>query len=112
LTPLRGEVWFVDLDPSEGHEQAGTRPCLIVSADGFNSGPAGLVYAVPITSRRRGVFCHIEIQPPEGGLEVESFAMAEQMRAMSVGRLRVRFGSVSSDTLAKVATALWVLLGL
>lgn len=38
----RGEVWTVSLDPVRGHEQAGTRPALIVSVGSFNQGPAGL----------------------------------------------------------------------
>ena len=41
--PARGEVWSVDLDPVRGHEQAGTRPALVVSVDEFNEGPADLV---------------------------------------------------------------------
>jgi mRNA-degrading endonuclease toxin of MazEF toxin-antitoxin module len=32
----RGEVWLVSLDPTEGHEQQGRRPVLIVSPDAFN----------------------------------------------------------------------------
>ncbi|OYV95604.1 MAG: growth inhibitor PemK, partial [Planctomycetia bacterium 21-64-5] len=49
--PVRGEVWTVNLDPVRGHEQAGTRPALIVSVNRFNHGPAGLVVVLPITSR-------------------------------------------------------------
>lgn len=33
----RGEIWLVALDPTEGHEQRGRRPVLIVSHDAFNS---------------------------------------------------------------------------
>ena len=32
----RGEIWLVGLDPTEGHEQRGRRPVLIVSPDAFN----------------------------------------------------------------------------
>lgn len=34
--PARGDVWTVNLDPVRGHEQAGTRPALVVSVDRFN----------------------------------------------------------------------------
>ncbi|MDX2212140.1 MAG: type II toxin-antitoxin system PemK/MazF family toxin [Oculatellaceae cyanobacterium bins.114] len=40
---VRGQVWLADLNPVKGHEQAGKRPCLIISVDLFNQGPAGLV---------------------------------------------------------------------
>jgi mRNA-degrading endonuclease toxin of MazEF toxin-antitoxin module len=32
----RGEIWLVALDPSQGHEQKGRRPVLIVSPEAFN----------------------------------------------------------------------------
>jgi mRNA-degrading endonuclease toxin of MazEF toxin-antitoxin module len=32
----RGEIWLVGLDPTEGHEQKGSRPVLIVSPEAFN----------------------------------------------------------------------------
>jgi mRNA-degrading endonuclease toxin of MazEF toxin-antitoxin module len=32
----RGEIWLVSLDPTQGHEQRGRRPVLIVSPDAFN----------------------------------------------------------------------------
>ncbi|HYN21742.1 MAG TPA: type II toxin-antitoxin system PemK/MazF family toxin, partial [Thermoanaerobaculia bacterium] len=50
MTPGRGEVWLASLDPVRGHEQAGTRPVLIVSEDLFNRGPAELIIALPVTS--------------------------------------------------------------
>jgi len=55
------------LDPTRGHEQAGTRPGLIVSTDYFNSGSAGLVLLVPLTTTRTGIPLHVEVIPPEGG---------------------------------------------
>lgn len=32
----RGEIWLVALDPTQGHEQKGRRPVLIVSPEPFN----------------------------------------------------------------------------
>lgn len=32
----RGEIWLVALDPTQGHEQKGRRPVLIVSPEAFN----------------------------------------------------------------------------
>src|SRR5512141_1721154 len=32
----RGEIWLVGLDPTEGHEQKGRRPVLVVSPEAFN----------------------------------------------------------------------------
>lgn len=40
--PSRGEVWMVDLGPTQGREQDGTRSALVPSVDRFNQGPAEL----------------------------------------------------------------------
>ena len=53
---LRGEIWEVDLDPGKGHEQAGVRPCLVVSSDGLNRSRFGTVIVCPITTTYRETF--------------------------------------------------------
>ena len=45
----RGEIWLVGLDPSEGHEQKGRRPVLVVSPEAFNQ-LTKVPVVVPITS--------------------------------------------------------------
>jgi mRNA interferase MazF len=110
-TIRRGEVWLADLNPTRGREQTGQRPVLIVSADPFNRSPAGLVIAIPFTTRRRGIPTHIEVTPPDGGLRETSFAMCEQVRALAADRLASRpFGSVSSAVLRTVEDRLRLLL--
>src|SRR5205823_10334204 len=51
LDPLmkRGDIWLVGLDPTEGHEQKGRRPVLIVSPDAFNR-VTRVPVVLPITS--------------------------------------------------------------
>jgi mRNA interferase MazF len=109
---MRGEIWFVDLAPIRGHEQGGTRPCLIISADLFNHGPADLVIVVPITSRDKGIRSHVRIDPPEGGLRTPSFVKAEDIRSVSKARLLHRSGLVLPFTLNTVLEQLRILLDL
>src|SRR5277367_219868 len=45
----RGEIWFVSLDPTSGHEQKGRRPVLIVSPEAFNR-ITKVPVVLPITS--------------------------------------------------------------
>ena len=45
----RGEIWLVALDPTEGHDQRGRRPVLIVSPEAFNR-VTKVPVVVPITS--------------------------------------------------------------
>ena len=100
--PLRGEVWWVDLDPTRGHEQAGRRPGLIVSADEFNTGPAGLLVVLPITSKEKKIALHVEIAPPEGGLRSRSWVKCEDVRSVAKERLSRKLGTVNPQTLAQV----------
>ena len=112
-TIRRGEVWLAELGPTQGREQSGERPVLIVSADPINQGPADLVVAVPFTTRRRGVPTHVEVRPPDGGLRDVSFAMCEQVRSLAVERLGPHpFGRVSAAVLDSVENRLRLLLDL
>jgi mRNA interferase MazF len=109
----RGEVWDVDFDPVQGHEQGRRRPALILSADSWNMGPGGLVTVLPITSKLRpGIPSRIVIQPPEGGLSVRSWIIGEQVRTISKTRLGRRFGVVRSGTMHAVEDVVRMLLGL
>jgi mRNA interferase MazF len=110
LRPSRGEIWLVDLNPTRGHEQAGVRPALVISADPFNHGPAGLIVVLPLTTTRRGIPLHVAIDPPEGGLRERSFAKCEDIRSISSERLRERWGRVAPGTIRLIEDRLRILL--
>jgi len=110
--PLRGEIWDVSLDPTSGHEQAGTRPALIVSVDIFNEGPADLVLAIPLTRTARKVRWHVQVGPPEGGLAAESFIQCENLRSLSKARLKRRRGRISESVMFQIEDRLRILPGL
>jgi mRNA interferase MazF len=110
--PLRGEVWQVNISPTVGHEQSGHRPALVVSVDAFNRGPADLVIVVPITSVRKSIPFHIEVQPPEAGLTMPSFIKCEEIRSVSKARFTRRLGLISDTTLKAVEDRLMIVLDL
>jgi mRNA interferase MazF len=101
-TPItRGDVWLVDLGLTRGHEQAGPRPCVIVSVEELPD-QYGMVVEVPTTRTPLRFPTHVAIDPPEGGLRFRSFAMCEQVRSVSMGRLLERWGRVTPETLAAI----------
>lgn len=108
----RGDVWSVNLDPTTGREQAGTRPALVFSVDKFNHGPAGLLIVLPITSRNKGQPFHVEVTPPEGGLKLPSFIKCDDIRSLSKQRLKRFHGTVSVQTMAEVEKRMRILLNL
>ena len=111
-TPLRGEVWLVELDPTRGREQAGKRPGLVISTNGFNKSPADLVVLIPITSKDKGIPWHVAIAPPERGVKTKRFAMCEAVRSVSKERLVQRWGAVSAATLDEIEDRLRILFDL
>lgn len=110
--PSRGEIWFLNLDPTQGREQAGSRPALIVSVDAFNHGPADLVVVLPVTSVAKGIPFHVPVIPLEGGVRQSSFIKCEDVRSVSRSRLRERWGAIAPQTMAAVEDRLRILMGL
>lgn len=108
--PRRGEVWYVDFNPVRGHEQGGHRPALVISADSLNSGAAGVVIVIPITSREKRIRSHIEVAAGEAGLAKRSFIKCEDVRSVSTQRLGRRLGAVEKLTLERVEAVLRILL--
>ena len=92
--PRRGDVWLVDFGSPIGREQAGRRPAVIVSDDLMNAGPSGLVIVVPLTSRRRDLPSHVEIDPA-AGLDAPSYAKCEDVKSISAERLMHAIGAMS-----------------
>ena len=110
--PERGEIWNADLNPIRGHEQAGKRPVLVVSTDIFNEGPADLVVVLPITSKRKGVAFHVQVEPEESGLKLTSYVLCDAIRSISKERLIAPLGSIHSRTLGEIEERLRILLEL
>ena len=110
--PLPGEIWSIDLNPVRGHEQAGRRPCLVISDDIYNAGPAEKHIVVPVTSKNKRIPYHIEIVPPEGGLRLRSYLMCDDVRSVSRDRFEEKSGEVSARTMHAVTGGLRTLLSM
>lgn len=105
-------MWLVNLDPTQGREQAGTRPALVLSVDKFNDGPADLVVILPITSRDKRIASHVQVNPPMGGLGLVSFIKCEEVRCISKRRCIRLLGTVDSKVMAEVGFKVAAILGL
>ena len=110
--PNRGDVYSAALDPRRGHEQGGTRPCLVLSVNNFNRSRAGLVVILPITTREKRIASHVRVAAGEAELESDSFIKCEEVRCISTERLGRRWGSVRRETLAEVERIVRTILGL
>jgi mRNA interferase MazF len=100
--PKRGDIWWVNLDPTVGAETKKTRPCLILSMDVVNCNRR-TVLAVPLSSSPRAhppVTVSITCQKKEG------VAIVDQLRAVSKERLSGFIEKASSKELKMVTRAL------
>jgi mRNA interferase MazF len=110
--PSRGEVWLVDFDPTRGHEQAGRRPAVVLSADALNHSHAGLLIVLPVTSKAKQIRSHVKVAPPEGGFKTASYIKCEDIRSVAAERLVRRWGRVSPQTMRAVEQTVRILLEL
>ena len=97
----RGEVWWVDLDPTRGSEIRKTRPCVIVSPDELNHNirtsivapmtTGGHAYPFRVACRFAGKRGHVVL---------------DQVRTVDHERLKRRLGSLTQATMGEVLTVL------
>ena len=104
----RGEVWWVDFDPSVGGEIKKKRPAVIVSNDAANT-HLNRVQVVPLTSRTGRIY------PSEALVTIggrQGKAMADQLTTVSKLRLLDCVGKLTGDDMRKVERAISIQLGL
>jgi mRNA interferase MazF len=86
---LRGEIYWADLDPTKGREQAGQRPVLILSQDVFNE-RSGTVIAMAITSQPQKAGFPLTLELSDSALPKRSWIKISQIRTLSTERLGKR----------------------
>lgn len=106
-----GDVVWVNLDPSAGHEQGKRRPVVVVSNDAYNRFN-NLTMVVPITSSREyPLHVNVGVIPTEDGLAIHGWAEIEQLKSLD---LEARYGSVvgelDEETLDKITDMVLVCL--
>nr|VFJ44745.1 MAG: mRNA interferase MazF [Candidatus Kentron sp. DK]VFJ44915.1 MAG: mRNA interferase MazF [Candidatus Kentron sp. DK] len=107
---LRGDIIWADLNPTKGHEQAGSRPVLVLSHEVFNK-HSGTVIAVALTSvpQQAGFPLTLELDNPE--LPKKSWIKISQIRTLSIQRLAKRIGRVSDREIDLVLEGLNEIIG-
>ncbi|GFE67718.1 type II toxin-antitoxin system PemK/MazF family toxin [Chroococcus sp. FPU101] len=115
MTIWRGEIYFVNLNPVQGKEQAGTRPVLILSIDLINQSP--LVVTVFVGTKGENVKkdfpTNVRVLPKESSLLIETVFLGFQIRSIDTTRFTTQAsGQVSDEKLLEVEAAIRYCLGL
>jgi mRNA interferase MazF len=110
----RGHAVIVELDPTKGSEQRGTRPCLVVQNDvGNENAPTTIV--VPFTTSFGDELYPFEVlvEADQGPLREDSVALCSQVRTVSIEhRVAETLGPIPEERMAEVDRALRYSLGL
>lgn len=107
-TPRRGDIVWLDFDPTKGHEQQGRRPALILSPEAFNR--FGMALVCPIT--RGGAYARAKawtVALAAAGLGTDGVALCNQVRTVDWETRGVKFveatpAELVAEVLARVAT--------
>ena len=105
--PLRGEIYWVQLDPTIGTEIAKTRPAVIVSNDIGNQYSARVIVAPISAGNVARVYPFEELLPDgEGGLAHASKVLLDQLRTIDKQRLGQRIGALPAERMLEVDHAI------
>ncbi|CAH2574420.1 Endoribonuclease MazF [Planktothrix rubescens] len=115
MTIRRGEIYFVNLNPVQGREQAGQRPVLILSIDSINQLP--LVITVIVGTKGENITrdfpTNVRVSSSESGLPIETVFLCFQIRSLD----KTRFpdspsGRIYETKMVEIETAIRYCLGL
>ena len=105
----RGEIYFVNLNPVEGREQAGHRPVLVLSRDAINRLP--LVVAIVVGTKGQNIArdypTNVRVSSAESGLPMETVFLCFQLRSLDPKRFPSNpAGKLTDETMRRIEDAI------
>ena len=108
----RDDIWLVDFGESLPGEPAHHRPALVVGPAAAFGANFPFTILVPITTTRRVLALHAEVEPTEdNGLHETSYVQCELLRSVNARRLITRLGVIDLATSTTVERVIRTLLG-
>lgn len=108
----RGDVVKARFSPTEGSEQNGDRPAIVLSPEIYNR-RSSMVVLAPLTSQNTDrIYAYEALIPSGDGVPLQSKALLPHLRGMSKSRILSFYGHVSDETMQEVDAALKIAVGL
>ena len=106
----QGDIWLADLNPTEGSEQKGRRPVVVISGNTLNSAlPIAIV--VPLSSKLKGYPTSVRLRPTKtNGLKTEADVLPFQVRTLATTRFKKLIGNVTANELREIIKGLFVVM--
>ena len=105
-TIIRGDIWWVSLDPTQGSEIKKTRPCVVLTHNTINQ-LRRTVVVVPLSTAAKS---HPPITVPVSCQGGPAVAVVDQIRSVSKHRLRKRIESLPQKELDEICQAISTIL--
>jgi mRNA interferase MazF len=105
-TILRGDIWWVSLDPTQGSEIKKTRPCVVLTHNTINR-LRRTVVVVPLSTAAKAHPPITVLVNCQGGAAV---AIVDQIRAVSKNRLRKKIEALPPTMLDEICQAVSTIL--
>ena len=102
----QGEIWYADLNPVRGSEQAGFRPVVIISGNLLNK-YLNVVITAPLTTKIKNYQGNPILQPnPANNLKAPLEMMIFHIRSIAKERLVEKIGEISEEEVKKALETL------
>ena len=105
----RGQIYFVDLSSTQGREQSGRRPVLVVSSDAINRQPPGhyrVVVGSSVENISRDYPTNVRVPAAESGLPKDTVFLCFQIRSLDPARFQQPAGRLLPARIDEVDRAL------
>ena len=109
----RGDIFYVDLNPSKGSEQSGRRPVLVIQ-NNIGNEVSPTVIVAPLTTKKfsKEYPTNVRVKKGIANLKEDSAVLLSQIRTIDKNRLERKVGNISGELLKMVDEAIKISLGL
>ena len=98
----QGEIWYANLNPIKGQEQAGIRPVVIVSGNLLNT-YLNIVICCPLTTKIKNYKGNVVLKPTgKNKLKEASEILTFHIRSISKERLTKKVGDITPEELTSI----------